>query len=428
MDAFEAFIALVFVIALQVGPNIAYLQYMKRAMRRPWNVKIDPNYRPRITVIVPTYNEAKVIEMKLQNLNSLAYPEDKLEVIVVDSASTDGTLDLCRQWLTRNNFKFKIILLSEPIRISKSHALNYALKYANGEIIVVTDADAILTPDILIKAIPYLADPEVEAISGRERIVNANACFIAKMESVYRDIYYMLRLGESKVHSTQIFQGEFAAYKRNLLELFVEDPGRSDDNGAVTEILRKGKRCLFIPEAIFYDAVPCNLIDYLRVKIRRAAHLQREFFVRLKLLAKGVLNIPKSILIANIYQHFVNPLIFFMLLVPLALYFLIELSKISLTLSTLLILAITMASISARRFIALYVISNIVLIIAFIRTLVPSKRQGWEAIRSSREYLNILRSLEKIKHPTSMRTTNTQRKSLIKLGGKPKVIVEAKQQ
>ncbi|MEM4005946.1 MAG: glycosyltransferase [Desulfurococcaceae archaeon] len=390
MGIFETFVALAFIAAIQVGFNIAYLLFMKRAVRRPWNVKIDSNYRPQITIIVPTYNEAEVIEMKLQNLNLLKYPEDKLEVIVVDSASTDGTLDVCRQWLTRNSFRFKIILLSEPIRISKLHALNYALKHANGEIIVVTDADAILVPDILVKAIPYLADPDVGAISGRENIVNASACFVAKMENAYRDIYYMLRLGESKIHSTQIFQGEFAAYKRSLLEFFTEAPGRSDDNGAVTEILRKGKRCLLVPEAVFYDAVACNLIDYLKVKIRRATHLQREFLIRFKLWVKGELKIPKFILLANVYQHFANPLIF-MFSIPLALYFLIELSKILPLLSILLILAITIVSIVARHLIALYIISNFILIVAFIRTLILSKRQEWEAVRSSRRYLKVCR-------------------------------------
>lgn len=374
---------------LQVGPQLAYLLYMKKAASRPWNVKIDPNYRPQVTIIVPTYQEAEVIEMKLQNLNSLEYPEDKLEVIIVDSASTDGTLDICKSWLAQNNFKFKITLLAEPIRTSKTHALNYALKHANSEVIVTTDADAILPPDVLMKAIPYLADPCVGAISGRERIVNVNDCFIAKMEDTYRNTYYTLRLGESKLHSTQIFQGEFAAYRRDVLEFFDETPGRSDDNSAVTKILRKGKRCLFIPEAVFYDAMPCNIRDYLKIKMRRASQLQKELLTRLKMWIKGELNIPQFILLANVYQHCIAPILF-ILSIPLAIYFMLILSNISPMLSTSLIFIIVISFLVARRIITLYIISSMILVIALLKSLIPPKPPAWEAIRSSRKYLQKL--------------------------------------
>lgn len=386
MGLVEILIIISLLVTLQVLPYIIYYVCMKRAADRPWNVRVDSNYRPRVSIIVPTYQEAGAIETKMQNLNSINYPEDRLEIIVIDSASTDGTLETCKRWLAQNSFKFKIILLSEQVRSSKAHALNLALKHANGEIIVTTDADSILDPDILLNAIPYLADPGVGAVSGKENVLNTDKCFLARMENTYRDAYYTLRLGESKIHSAQIFQGEFAAYKRDVLGYFIETPGRSDDNSAVTEILRKGMRCLFIPEARFYDAMPCSLRDYFKIKTRRASQLQRELFIRLRLWIKGELNIPGSMLLANFYQHCISPLIFISS-IPLFIFLVFWLSMTLPIVIPLLIFVSLLALVTARDLIALFVISNIILATSLIKNLVSNEPPGWEAIRSSREYL-----------------------------------------
>jgi len=386
MGILETFIVFLALAVLQVLPQTLYYVMMKSASRRPYNIKMDPNYRPSVTIIVPTYQEADVIEAKLANLNSLMYPEDKLEVIIVDSASTDGTLDKCRNWLSKNQFRFKIHLLSETKRISKAHALNYALKYAKGEVIVTTDADAILSPDILLKALPFLADPSVAAVSGREVIANSNRCFLAKMESTYRDIYYTLRLGESKIHSAQIFQGEFAAYKRGLLKLFVDEPGRADDNGTVTELLSKGLRCLFIPEAIFHDAIPCSLRDYLGIKIRRASHLLREFSMRLRLWFKGKIRVPLWILAVNIYQHMIAPPLFIPLILV-GVYFMFQLYQLSLLYLIVVTLSILAVAYRLRYTIALYMISNTTLLTALISLLSRKKETAWKAVRSSRRII-----------------------------------------
>jgi len=59
---------------------------------------VDPGYRPRVTVIVPTFNEAGFIEVKLDNIYGQDYLRGRLEVIVVDSASSDGTPEIVRRW------------------------------------------------------------------------------------------------------------------------------------------------------------------------------------------------------------------------------------------------------------------------------------------------------------------------------------------
>ena len=83
-------------------PLAYYLYLERRYLHKPWNLRLDPGYRPKVTVVVPTYNEAELIEGKLDNIAEQEYPRDKLEVIVVDSASTDGTPEKVREWAKRH--------------------------------------------------------------------------------------------------------------------------------------------------------------------------------------------------------------------------------------------------------------------------------------------------------------------------------------
>jgi cellulose synthase/poly-beta-1,6-N-acetylglucosamine synthase-like glycosyltransferase len=78
---------------------LAYYTYLKiNWLNKPWNINRDPNYKPKVSVIVPTYNEAKFIEKKLEDIARQNYPKELLEIIVIDSASTDGTAELARRW------------------------------------------------------------------------------------------------------------------------------------------------------------------------------------------------------------------------------------------------------------------------------------------------------------------------------------------
>ena len=90
-------LAAIILTVIHFGIPLTYYLYLKKQwLPKPWSIKVDPKYRPKITVIVPTYNEAKLIERKLEDIYRQDYPKDKLEIFAVDSASTDGTLEKSR--------------------------------------------------------------------------------------------------------------------------------------------------------------------------------------------------------------------------------------------------------------------------------------------------------------------------------------------
>jgi cellulose synthase/poly-beta-1,6-N-acetylglucosamine synthase-like glycosyltransferase len=79
-------------------PLLYYLYLRSRWLNRSWDLVRDPSYRPKVTIVVPTYNEAGLIMRKLDDIASQDYPRELVEVIVVDSASTDGTPSIVRGW------------------------------------------------------------------------------------------------------------------------------------------------------------------------------------------------------------------------------------------------------------------------------------------------------------------------------------------
>jgi len=101
---------------------------MGKEASRPWRLRIDKSYTPKVSILVPTYNESDIIYFKLINVNKIDYPKEKIQVTVVDSNSDDGTLDIVNAFVKQHP-EVDIEVLVENQRMGKSAALNFALKH-----------------------------------------------------------------------------------------------------------------------------------------------------------------------------------------------------------------------------------------------------------------------------------------------------------
>ena len=126
--------------SIQVGVPIGYFALMKRlTAKRDYHIVLQSNTQPTVSIIVPTYNEARVIEQKLSNIAQGTYPLSRLELIVIDSASSDGTASIAREFLNLNRLNGKVV--EENMRTGKSAALNIGLGRATGELVCISDAE-----------------------------------------------------------------------------------------------------------------------------------------------------------------------------------------------------------------------------------------------------------------------------------------------
>lgn len=377
----ELLVILVLLLVVLYAPLLFYYAWMKNRAKKAWGLIVNQNYQPKVSLIIPTYNEASVISRKLENVQNIDYPVDKLQVILVDSASTDGTLAVCKNWLEKNNVHFSIKLLSEKQRLGKSHALNTALEFADGEIIATSDADSFWEPDALRKAVSFFADPSVGAVTGREELINLEKTVHTLSEGIYRKFYYILRLGESKANSTLIFQGELSLYRRSAFEKFEDKAGYSDDTGTVVRIISRGYRCIFVPEAVFHDIAAFSLRGRLMLKSRRAQHLISGITHSLKLKIGGRLPIPSAVILFSFYMHLISPL----LLMSTALVFVIALVLHFQTFWFLIPLSVPLLVFKKSRvFISSYLTSNIALIIGLIRHFTGRREAAWRKIKEMR--------------------------------------------
>lgn len=294
---------------MALGPAAFIFLYMKRSSKKPWPVKIDNRYQPRLSILVPTYNESSIVLLKLINLSRLKYPKKLLDIIVVDSNSSDNTAEIVQDFSYKNP-ELSLKVLVEKERKGKSHALNCALDHCDGEIVVISDADCFWPSDMLEKAMPYLVDPTVGSIGGPKILLNSNQTWITKLEEEYLRSSNSLRLGESKIGSAVFFEGGFSAFKKAAFSRFDPYGTGSDDMGTAISIIENNLRAMHVPDAFFYSSFPSTLRNKLDMKLRRANQLLRVFIKYADLLLKGKIRTTKKTIVPNVLLFLLSPIAF----------------------------------------------------------------------------------------------------------------------
>jgi len=282
---------------------LAYYYYAKtRWLKKPWDIRFNEDYRPKVSIVVPTYNEAKLIQRRLDNIHEQDYPRSLMEVMVVDS-SNDGTPTVIEKWAGEHP-DFNIRIIREAVRRGKLHALNTALKQVDhaSEIVIIADADALWPRDAVRETVKWLSDRLVSAVSCLKEPAESRG-----IESSYRHYYNTLRVAESKAYATPIFHGELAAFRMDALRSiggFREHVG-ADDSHAATRIAMLGSRAVVAEKPLVRELVP-NGPDYHKWRMRRAQHLVQHFLRSLREHSRAP-TVFNAILGMEAYLHLVNP-------------------------------------------------------------------------------------------------------------------------
>jgi peptidoglycan-N-acetylglucosamine deacetylase len=171
LQGLMAFIFLVFLFGdiLMSGRllGIGALATFDRLRKPPPAAPAD--FKPAVTVIVPAYNEEKVIEHTVRSVLASDYP--RLRTIVVDDGSRDATSQVVRQKFAKEIATGKVLLVMKP-NGGKAEALNYGLKETEDEIYVGIDADTMIAPNAISLLVPHFADPKVAAVAGNAKVGN----------------------------------------------------------------------------------------------------------------------------------------------------------------------------------------------------------------------------------------------------------------
>jgi 1,2-diacylglycerol 3-beta-glucosyltransferase len=212
----------------------------------------DPARLPSVSVLVACKNEEAVVDRLIGALLALDYPRDRLEWIVVDDGSVDGTGRRLDQEAARTP-RFTVLHRPRGSTGGKSGALNEALGIAAGEIVVVFDADHRPRPDTIRRMVRHFSHPKVAAVQGRCVIANADDSPLASLVALdYYGGYLVNEYGRQAVGGLPAYGGANGAVRASLLRSMGgwNEDSVTEDTDLTLRLLLQGHRVAYDVTAV----------------------------------------------------------------------------------------------------------------------------------------------------------------------------------
>ena len=210
---------------------------------------------PRVSLIVPAYDEEAVIEGKVADALALDYPRERLELIVASDGSSDRTVELAR--------RAGADLVLELPRGGKVAALNAAARQASGELLAISDANSRWRPDALRRLVARFGDPRVGYVCGQVRFHGGEG---GNQEGLYWRYELAVRAMESRLAGVTAGNGAIYAVRSDAyLEL---EPDRGQDLSFPFELTKRGWLAAYEPGALAEERMAPTVEGEFRRKRR----------------------------------------------------------------------------------------------------------------------------------------------------------------
>jgi cellulose synthase/poly-beta-1,6-N-acetylglucosamine synthase-like glycosyltransferase len=238
------------------------------------NHKNTIRQQPTVSIIIPAHNEERVIEKLLQRTTELNYPKEKLQVIVVDDASTDNTQSIIKKY-TKQHPHIKLIHRHKAT--TKAAALNEATKHAKGEIIYFFDADYLPDHDFIQKANTPFQNPKTGCVQTNIKVSNETTT-VSKTVSLERIGSYRIdQLARHILGLIPQFGGTAGGIRRSLLESIggFNTQALTEDTDLTIQIYLKGYKISYLHDTGSYEEAVENWRSYWKQRKRWATgHMQ----------------------------------------------------------------------------------------------------------------------------------------------------------
>lgn len=175
---------------------------------------------PHVTIQLPVYNEAYVIERLIDKIAEMDYPHEKLEIQVLDDSSDDTVEKAKAKVAYYQNQGLDIQYIQRDDRAGfKAGALDYGLKIAKGEFIAIFDADFLPSKDFLRKALPYFDSKEVGVVQSRWTYINENYSFLTKVQTIMLNTHFTVEHSGRNLSGAYInFNGTAGIWRKSCID------------------------------------------------------------------------------------------------------------------------------------------------------------------------------------------------------------------
>lgn len=255
----------------------------------------DDAFLPECTVVVPAFNEGKLVYETLQSLAASNYPRNKLRLVAIDDGSVDDTWAWIRK--AKELLGDRVATIKQPCNMGKRHALYAGFQQSTGEILITVDSDSIVEADSLRNLVaPFVKDGNVGAVAGNLRVLNMDKGAIPRMLDVaFVFTCSFMRSSQSMVKAVFCTPGALSAYRRDVVmkvlqewlhQTFCGKPANIGEDRALSSlILREGHHVVYQQNAVVYTEVPvtydklCKMyLRWTRGDIRETIALARFIF------------------------------------------------------------------------------------------------------------------------------------------------------
>lgn len=221
---------------------------------------------PPVSIIVPAYNEGRVIVAAVQSLLELDYP--RFEVLVVDDGSTDNTLANASR--LAGDYGHCRVRVTTKRNGGKASALNSGLAMAEYPIVLCMDADARLEPETMKTAVAHFRDPSVGAVAGNVKVANRRNLWTRLQALEYIEGLNMARRAQGFLNAVNIVPGPVGLFRRDVLLALggYDSDTFAEDADLTLKILTSGWKIHYEPRAVAWTEAPERLIDLIQQRYR----------------------------------------------------------------------------------------------------------------------------------------------------------------
>jgi len=213
---------------------------------------VSANGRPRVSIVMPCRNEAAYIGPCLESVLATDYPLDRVEVLVADGRSDDGTREIVEAWAARHPC---VRLLDNPARITPA-ALNMAIRAATGDVIIRMDAHGVYPRDYVSRLVDALQETGADNVGGVVVTLPADDTPVARGIALafshplgVGNAYFRIGVAGPRWVDTV----PFGCFRRELFErvgMFDEEMVRNQDDEFNLRVIGRGGRILLLPDVV----------------------------------------------------------------------------------------------------------------------------------------------------------------------------------
>lgn len=276
-----------------------------------YTFKRDEGFYPFVSIIVPVYNEGKVIAESIASLLKLDY--SNYEIIIVNDGSTDNTFEVAKELVGFQKGKYtdiKVSLINKP-NGGKAKALNAGISYSKSELVLCMDGDSELSEETLKVAVRHFIDPAIGAVAGNVKVLNRKKLFTDLQALEYIEGLNIARAAQSYGRIVNIIPGPIGIFRKKAIEDagYYSSDTFAEDADLTLKVLASGWKIYYEPLAISYTEAPVKLQQLLKQRYRWTRGILQAIRKHQKLLVNPSINFGLTfILWGMFYEAFIWPI------------------------------------------------------------------------------------------------------------------------